>query len=165
MGSKFKVIDLLEFKIIEPTPSKRPSKTVEIESYWEAIKPNPDLLIEPEVVPRKYKKGCPLDRALVVIHEGRADVLEHIGSGLDYLSNECMLSDEVGSLCEGLASGVYILDGHMVTTGPSYYGDYDCYFEGDFRPATKKEWAAYLDAEYLWDESLWYESEIIVDAE
>ena len=93
----------------------------------------------------------------------RSDVLEHIGPGLEYLSDECLLYEEVNSFCEGL-SGVYILEGRMISTGPDYNGDYDAYFDGDFRPATKEEWAAHLDGEYIWDESLWYESETVADA-
>jgi hypothetical protein len=158
------MVDTFTFKVIESTPRRPSSKTVEIESYWEAIKPNPDLLeIEEPEPPRKYKARCPPDRALVVIHEGRSDVLAHIGSSLDYLSEDCLLIDEIEACCEGMASGVYIWEGRMISTGPDYNGDYDSYLNGDLRPATKEEWAAHLDGEYIWDESLWYESDTITD--
>jgi hypothetical protein len=156
-----------QFRLLESTPGRRPSKTVEIDSYWESIKPNPNLLnadpVEDEPQ-KKYKRGCPPDRALVVLHEGKSEVLEYIGPGLDYLADDCMLRDEIDSFCEGL-SGVFILEGRMISTGPDYNGEYDAYFEGDFRVATKEEWAAHLNGEYIWDESLWYESESVGESD
>ena len=107
----------------------------------------------------KYKDKCPDDRALLIVHEDRCSVLDHIGPALDYIDDQGMFSDYFDPVCEGIASGVYIWEGKMAGGYDYRTHETDEYLEGKFRLATKEEWHAHLDNEYPWDRSLWIESE------
>jgi hypothetical protein len=106
----------------------------------------------------RYLKKCPLSKALLIIHEGLCDVLQFIGSDLDYLQDHCGLREEFQLICDEEKSGVYIWEGSLCTS-QDYFGEYDEWLDGSFRPATKEEWKAHLDDEYPWDVSLWWKTE------
>lgn len=102
----------------------------------------------------RYKKERPLDRALLVIHAGKAMYLDHIGPGIDYyLSEGPFREDEYTE-----PNGVYIWEGKFVSREITYYeGDKDVEeeLEGTLRLATLEEWQAHLNDEYVWDRSEW----------
>lgn len=104
--------------------------------------------------PPKYRRPCPDDMALVVVHEGRALVLDHIGPGFSYISDAGMMDDYLDPCCEGVASGVYVWKGRLVSDN---HEDPDTYLDGDFRLATKEEWGKHLAGKDIWDPTLWYE--------
>jgi hypothetical protein len=114
---------------------------------------NPELIVD---VPWKYRKPCPDDMALVVVHEGRGEILDHIGPGLQYVEDSGMRSDYFDPCCEGQSSGVFIWEGRMATETYAN-GEHDYYLDGTFRPATKEEWYAYLEGKPPWDPSRWVE--------
>lgn len=102
----------------------------------------------------RYKKERPLDRALLVIHAGRALYLDHIGPGIDYYLDEEPFKDDEYSE----PNGAYIWEGklHSTTTRDleGYY-DVECELDGTLRLATLEEWQAHINEEYLWDRSEW----------
>ena len=104
--------------------------------------------------PPKYRRPCPEDMALVVVHEGRALVLDHIGSGLSYITDAGMMDDYLDPCCKGVASGVYVWKGRLLSVN---HDDPDTYLDGDFRLATKEEWNKHLAGKDIWDPTLWYE--------
>lgn len=104
----------------------------------------------------------PPDRALVLVHQGHSLVMEQSGAGMEYWM------DGVGS--EGFTDGMDIpKDGLWVFEGSiqgstDYWGEHDCWLEGDFREFTEEEgevWEADRSLQGLWDEeferldSLW----------
>jgi hypothetical protein len=103
----------------------------------------------------KYRSPCPDDMALVVVHEGRALVLDHIGPGFSYISDVGMMDDYIDPCCEDMASGVYIWVGRLVSDPDSI--EPDIYLDGNFRLATKEEWAHHLAGKDIWNPTLWYE--------
>lgn len=102
----------------------------------------------------QYKKERPLDRALLVIHAGKAFYLDHIGPGIDYyLSEEPFKEDEYSE-----PNGVYVWEGKLTSRVTRYFeGDYDvdCELEGTLRLATLEEWQAHINDEYIWDRREW----------
>jgi hypothetical protein len=113
----------------------------------------------------KYLKCCPKSQALIIIHEEIPLILQHIGSDLDYLDDIGMLSEYFESECEAITSGVYIWEGglHVDKSYYGYYGDFeqDEWLEGKLRQATKEEWQAHLNDEWVWDLKLWYTPEAL----
>jgi hypothetical protein len=102
----------------------------------------------------RYKKERPLDRALLVIHNGKALYLDHIGPGIEYYLSECTHKDD--EFIE--PNGVYIWEGKLISKVITYFeGDHDCEEElnGTLRLATLDEWQAYINDEYIWDRSEW----------
>lgn len=103
----------------------------------------------------RYKKERPLDRALLVIHAGKALYLDHIGPGIDYYLSECPHDEDEWSE----PNGVYIWEGKFVSRVITYFeGDKDCEEELEtttMRLATLEEWQSHLNDEYVWDRSEW----------
>lgn len=106
----------------------------------------------------KPLKKSSLNKALLIIHEGFCDVLQYMGSDLDYLQEHCALKEEFQTFCFGEKAGVYIWDGR-ICTNKNYFMEHEEWLEGSLRPATKEEWKAHLDDEYPWDINLWCKTE------
>ena len=101
-----------------------------------------------------YKKERPPDRALLIIHEGKALYLDHIGPGIEYYLSECSYQDDEFSEL----NGVYIWEGKLISKVITYFeGDHDCEEElnGTLRLETFEEWQAYINDGYVWDRSEW----------
>lgn len=101
-----------------------------------------------------YKRTRPPDRALLVIHAGKALYLEHIGPGIGYYLGECNWRDDVFTE----PNGVYIWEGVLhVETVRHPDGDVDAeeWLDGTLRLATFEEWEAHLSDDYAWDRSDW----------
>jgi hypothetical protein len=103
-----------------------------------------------------YRMGCPDDQVLLIVYENRCDVLEYIGSGMDWISDNGMMGDYFDPDVEGMAPGVYLWSGKLRETQDPISQEYDSELDGTFRLATAEEWHAYLDSKPVWDEDLWY---------
>jgi hypothetical protein len=104
--------------------------------------------------PYKPEKDRPLDKALLIIHEGKALYLQHIGPCIDYYLEECSPKEDTFKK----PNGVYIWEGTLKAKR-TYYpeGDFDIdeELDGTLRPATLEEWQAHINDEHAWDRMLW----------
>jgi hypothetical protein len=103
-----------------------------------------------------YRADCPEDMVLLVVYENRCSVLEYIGSGMDWIDDNGMLSDYFDPEVDGMAAGVYVWTGTLRETQDPISREYDSELNGKFRPATAEEWYKHLDGDLIWDSSLWF---------
>lgn len=104
-----------------------------------------------------YRNPCPLDRALLVLYEGRVLILEHIGPGLHYLVETMLMDESFEDLAKGMSNGVYLWEGRLIRDPSDDRCDSNPYLDGVFRLATKKEWTLHITGDELWDRTLWFE--------
>lgn len=115
----------------------------------------------------EYNKERPLDRALVIWHEGRCKVLDHIGPQLDYVEHVGMLDrylEQDLEECAGDLAGVLVWEGKLDSeTIYDHEGDADTdeWLKGTARLATEEEWRAHVDDEWPWDVSLWKKTTMV----
>lgn len=113
----------------------------------------------------RYREDAPKNRALVAIHCGIPKDLDHIGEDFEWLLDENGedLTEYLPEKCD-IPNGVYIWEGVVkVHCYEDYWtGGTECDYEvdGEFRPATEEEWAAWVGGEYPWDPMLWYSSKV-----
>ena len=99
--------------------------------------------------PPEWRKNRPPSRALFVSCHGRALLLDHIGADVAWEIEGV----GVEHVFEGFADGVWVWSGRINATR-DYFGEHDAELVGDATPATKEQWAAWVDgAESPWDET------------
>jgi hypothetical protein len=91
-------------------------------------------------------------KALVACYFGKAELLEHQGGDIDYEIENVGRGDYLFDHSMGLPpeDGIWVWEGYLHTS-KDYYGDVDCYLEGEYRKATEEEWQRHLKEEYIWD--------------
>jgi hypothetical protein len=109
---------------------------------------------DPWSSPYKPEKERPLDKALLIIHEGKSLYLQHIGPCIDYYLEECDPKEDTFKE----PNGVYIWEG-TIKASRTYYAEggfeIDEELEGTLRLATLEEWQAHINDEHVWDRMLW----------
>lgn len=119
------------------------------DQLYEPVKQWPDI-------PRPY----PPDRVLVMVHKGIAVLLCHVGHGADYWMED--IGGNGNEFLESLdaawpeGDGLWVFEGN-VHGSQSYWGEYDCWFSGEFRELNDEElaaWKADGEVEWFWNEEV-----------
>ena len=129
---------------------------IQLERFWEVTHPYRCRSDRES----RWRKDAPPLRAMISVHCGVMQDLDHIGDVFEWLIDESgePLSEYLEAEVLKLENGVYIWEG---TLGGSSYQDYfgeyddDYWLKGEFRLATKEEWQDYVSGDHPWDVSLW----------
>jgi hypothetical protein len=90
-------------------------------------------------------------KALVACYFGKAELLEYQGSDIEIeieaIGRDSLFEHSMGYPPE---DGIWVWEGYLHTSR-DYWGEVDCYLEGEYRKATEQEWHRHLKEEYIWD--------------
>lgn len=99
--------------------------------------PEPDSRPNRILVAYFYKKGK------VLYWQGAGVEAQVEALGEDYLM-------EYGIDSSPNEGGIFVFEGEFISE-KDYWGEYDCYLEGTWRPVTKEEWEYFCNDEYVWE--------------